>query len=91
MGEIWQGCLQRIFEKVLAKKIGWKDINGCQFAKAKERLGLIHFYKRVTEDARFKSLPVEVQEKITNPQQLVVNTFEMFFLVMFLSLFSNAC
>jgi len=73
MNECWQGDLQRIFEKVLSKQIGWSNIVNAMFQKAKDRNGIIHFYKRVIDDPRFPTLPPEVREKISGPRELVVS------------------
>ena len=73
MNDCWQGDLQRIFEKVLSKQIGWSNIVNTMFQKAKERNGIMHFYKRVIEDPRFQSLPADVCQKICGPRELVVN------------------
>ena len=75
MPDCWQGDIQRGFEKVIAKVIGWKDLNGLQFAKAKDRLGIIHMYKRVVDDPRFVALPEAVRSRITGPEELVVCFF----------------
>ena len=72
MPDCWQGDIQRGFEKVIAKVIGWKDLNGLQFQKAKDRLGIIHVFKRVVDDPRFLALPDAVRTKITGPEELVV-------------------
>ena len=60
---------------MIAKVIGWKDLNGFQFAKAKDRLGIIHFYKRIVDEPRFRALPEESRSRITGPEQLVVSAF----------------
>ena len=78
MSDCWQGDIMGIFQKVIAKKIGWKEINGLMFQKAKERIALIHFYKRLIEDARSKDLPDEIKESLTSPLELMVRSFNLY-------------
>jgi len=75
MGDTAQEDLQLVFQKVLDKEIGWKDINNCQFEKAKIRFCIIHFFNKVTENARCRTLPASVRNKLREPKDLVVNLF----------------
>ena len=67
-----------VFQKVLAKKLPWVEVNNAMFQKAKERMALIHFFKVFKEHPDFKKLDENLQRSMNGPADLVVSLYFCF-------------